>query len=199
MRIIKLFSGLAGLAAVLVSVPLLVTGVALFSWAAGGDSTTLPTVGLRTSDRAVVAADIDVFAGDRAMFIPSVGEARLRVSDDRPLFVGVGPSDDVRRFLAAGEGSPLEQSFWVHASDGTSALVDWQIESGEWTAVVMNADGTPGVDATVQTSVPSAPLRVAGAILSIIGVGVGAVGTLLVGAAWGGRQYRRPSATVATA
>jgi hypothetical protein len=199
MRFIKLFSGLAGLAAVLVSVPLLVTGVVLFSWAAGGESTTLPTVGIRSTDRAVVAADIDVFAGERAMFIPSVGEARLRVSDDTPLFVGIGPSAEVRRYLADGEGSPLEQSFWVHASDGTSTLVDWQIESGEWTAVVMNADGTPGVDATVQASVPSAPLRVAGAILSIIGVGVGAVGTLLVGAAWGGRQSRRPSETMATA
>ena len=147
----------------------------------------------------VQGADIDVFAGERAMFIPSVGEARLRVSDDTPLFVGIGPSAEVRRYLADGEGSPLEQSFWVHASDGTSTLVDWQIESGEWTAVVMNADGSPGVDATVQASVPSAPLRVAGAILSIIGVGLGAVGTLLVGAAWGGRQYRRPSETMATA
>ncbi len=188
MRIIKLFSGLAGLLAVLVSVPVLVTGVALFTWAAGSATTTLPTVSLATGDRVVLAGDIDVFAGDRRMFLPEIGDASIRATDDEALFVGVGPTSAVTGYIASGEGAPGEQTFWVHSADGTSAVVDWDIEPGEWTAVVMNADGSPGVDATVQASVPSAPLRLAGGILGVMGVGIAIIGALLVGAAWGGRR-----------
>ncbi|MGF1668507.1 MAG: hypothetical protein ACFCVC_19775 [Acidimicrobiia bacterium] len=188
MRIIKLLSGLAGLLAVFVSVPVLVTGVALFSWAAANDTTTLPTVSLATVDRAVVAGDIDVFAGDREMFLPEIGDASIRATDDEALFVGVGPASAVAGYLASGEGAPDEQTFWVQSAGGTSAAVDWDIEPGRWTAVVMNADGSPGVDATVQASVPSGPLRLAGGILGVIGGGIAIVGALLVGAAWGGRR-----------
>lgn len=188
MRIIRLFSGLAGLLAVLVSVPVLVTGVALFSWSAADATTTLPTVSLATGNRAVVAGDIDVFAGDRRMFLPEIGDAAIRATDDEALFVGVGPTGAVTRYLASGEGAPGDQTFWVHSDGGSSAAVDWNIEPGRWTAVVMNADGSPGVDATVQASVPSAPLRLAGGMMGVFGVGIGIVGALLVGAAWGGRR-----------
>jgi hypothetical protein len=188
MRIIKLFSGLAGLLAVFVSVPVLVTGVALVSWSAGDTTTALPTVSLATGDRAVVAGDIDVFAGERRMFLPEIGDASIRATDDEELFVGVGPTSAVTSYLASGKGAPGEQAFWARSDDGTSAGVDWDIEPGRWTAVVMNADGSPGVDATVQARVPSAPLRLAGGILGVIGLGIGVVGTMLVGAAWGGRR-----------
>jgi hypothetical protein len=198
MRFLKLFTGLAGLVAVFASVPVLVSGVALFSWSATESSTTLPTVAIATSERAVVAGDIDVFAGDRRMFLPTVTEASLRVSDNEPLFVGIGRTTDVERFLASGSGAPGEQTFWAHTSDGTSNLIDWDIEEGRWTAVVMNADGSPGVDATVQAAVPSAPLRVAGAMLSVMGLGIGVVGALLVGAAWGGRRSSRQTPHSAT-
>lgn len=199
MRIIKLFSGLAGLLAVLVSIPVLVTGVALVSWAAGNATTTLPTVSLATGDRAVVAADIDLFAGDREMFLPEIGDASIRATDDEALFVGVGPTSSVTSYLASGWGAPSEQTFWAHSADGTSAVVDWDIEPGRWTAVVMNADGSPGVDATVQASVPSGPLRLAGGILGVIGVGAAIVGALLVGAAWGGRRTNLHTGEGATA
>jgi hypothetical protein len=187
MRIIKLFSGLAGLLALLVAVPVLVTGFALFSWAAGDPTTALPTVSLSTGDRAVLAADIDVFAGDRRMLLPEISGASLRVNDDEALFVGIGPTESVNRYLAAGEGPPTEQTFWATSADGTSAMVDWDVEPGRWSAVVMNADGSPGVEGTVQATVPSAPLRLAGAILTAVGAGIAIVGVLLVGAAWGGR------------
>lgn len=197
MRLLKLFTGLVGLVAVLASVPLVVSGGALVWWSADGDTTPLPTVAVSTDERAIVAGDIGVFAGDRRMFLPDVAEASLRAGGD--LFVGVGPTAEVSAYLADGTGAPGDQTFWVHRAEAGTDLVSWDVEPGRWSAVVMNADGSPGVDAMVQASVPSAPLRVAGAILAVLGIGTGVVGTLLVGAAWGGRRYRSAPRTVATA
>lgn len=198
MRFIRFVTGLVGLAAVVAAVPVLVTGLALFSWSASDSSTTLPTVAVSSTDRAVVANDIDAFAGERRMFLPEVDLASLRVSDDQPVFVGIGPSRQVKLFLAAEEGAPNDEAFWARSAEGTTAAVEWQIEPGQ-TAVVMNADGAAGVAATLQASVPSGPLRLAGGILVVVGVGIGIVGALLVGAAWGGRRSGRPTSSGVTA
>ncbi|MDH4117910.1 MAG: hypothetical protein OEX04_17965 [Acidimicrobiia bacterium] len=199
MRFVKLVTGFIGTLTVLLAVPILVSGIALVSWSARDRMATLPSVAVTTSERALSAADVDIFAGSRHVFLPDLGEARLRASDDQPLFVGVGPAQAVDRYLARGIGVPAEQDFWVQSSDGVGAIVDWDIEPGRWTAVVMNADGSPGVDATVQVSVPSAPLRIAGGIVAAIGAAFGVIGALLVGAAWGGGRTRRVSPTPATA
>jgi hypothetical protein len=98
-------------------------------------------------------------------------EVRIRVnptSPGPPLFVGIGRSTDVERYLAgvghtvitefwgdetknvAGgtpRSAPGTQNLWV-ASDtgrGTRTLV-WAPEDGSWTVVVMNADARPGID-----------------------------------------------------
>ena len=98
-------------------------------------------------------------------------EVRVRVtptSPGPPLFVGIGRSTDVERYLAGvghtvitgfwgdetetvAGGSPRSapgmQNFWA-ASDtgrGTRTLV-WEPKDGSWTVVVMNADARPGID-----------------------------------------------------
>ncbi|MFI9811270.1 DUF4389 domain-containing protein [Saccharothrix variisporea] len=98
-----------------------------------------------------------------------LGEVGLRA--DPGTFVGIGPSDDVDRYLSTvdrdrvlsiGErveynhvtgGAPVTvpsaQRFWV--ASGTGSLT-WQVVPGRWTAVVMNADGTRVVDTTVAAS-----------------------------------------------
>ena len=73
-----------------------------------------------------------------------------------------------------------------------------QKTSGRWAAVVMNADGSPGVDATVSASIPAAPLRIAGIILAILGLGIGSTGAILIAAAWGGRNGRTVAPAPAT-
>jgi hypothetical protein len=102
-----------------------------------------------------------------------LGKIRIRVTPVRPgsaLFVGIGRSADVDRYLAgvdhtrisdffkdrvegvrggaATPGSaPGTRDFWVasKAGPGTQTL-RWDPVDGSWTVVVMNADGKPGID-----------------------------------------------------
>lgn len=102
---------------------------------------------------------------------------RVRASSPTggPIFVGIAPADDVRRFLtgvahdevddvhydpfsadyarAAGTRpaqAPTASTVWTTsaAGSGEQELV-WRVESGTWSVVVMNADGSRGVDADV--------------------------------------------------
>ena len=63
--------------------------------------------------------------------------------------------DKTRR---AGEGRPAmpaAQTFWAASSTDGRAL-DWKVRSGNWSVVMMNADGSPGVsvDAAVGANAP---------------------------------------------
>jgi hypothetical protein len=122
------------------------------------------------------------------------------------LFVGVAPTAQVDAYLAgvahhqvtgidfdgstiggvdyrSSDGfteppAPTTQAFWTEAvfGDGTQTL-DWSLESGNWTAVVMNADGTPGVSAGLALGA-----RVSNIVaLSWIGIALGALSVLLGG------------------
>jgi hypothetical protein len=103
-----------------------------------------------------------------------LGEVRIRVaplgSGSSQLFVAVGPSADVDRYLAGvsqtvisdfwtdrlqatGGGTPGSapgtQDFWVASATGAGAqTLMWEPANGSWTVVVMNADGQAGVDVT---------------------------------------------------
>ena len=126
-----------------------------------------------TSDTAALVsdrADIDDF--DSA----HVGHPSLDLSisgSDRPVFVGVGPAAAVDRYLAGASvetvddvdtgpfhldttvrsgtaqlAPPVDQDFWVARSSGaTSAATSWHLHDGKYRVVVMNADGTPGIQA----------------------------------------------------
>ncbi|HWM04094.1 MAG TPA: hypothetical protein VNP92_17305 [Actinophytocola sp.] len=112
------------------------------------------------------------------------------------LFIGVGPAADVDSYLAdvaidqatnfeldpyrldlaRREGSetdaaaPTEQDFWVASTDGTAALeMTWDISDGDFRVVVMNADGTAGVDSELS-----------------VGFGLGAMFGLALGLVIGG-------------
>jgi hypothetical protein len=101
------------------------------------------------------------------------GELRLQTmrKGGKPLFVGIAPTRDVRAWLTGTAysevsdidyapfkavyaqhlgtrepGPPARQGFW--AATGTHAL-QWHVESGDWSVVVMNADASPGVQAQV--------------------------------------------------
>lgn len=129
-----------------------------------------------------------------------LGDVRIRVTPSSPgstLFVGIGPSADVDRYLAGvsttvisdfwtnrlrstGGGAPGSapgtQDFWVASATGTGRQnLTWDPANGSWTVVVMNADGQPGVDVTADL----------GATMpSLIGIAVGSLavgGLLLIG------------------
>jgi hypothetical protein len=98
-------------------------------------------------------------------------EVRIRVtptSRSAALFVGIGPSTEVDRYLAGvghsvitefwGEkteavdggqpaSAPGAQDFWVASASGAGPqTLEWDPADGSWTVVVMNADGQPGID-----------------------------------------------------
>ncbi len=153
------------------------------------------------STGSALATDPSKFgAGTAWLHAPSLlGEVRIRVTPVGPrsdLFVGIGPSADVDRYLAgvghtvvsdiwrdrtqdisggAPASAPAAHDFWVASSSGAGArTVVWKPVSGSWTVVVMNADGRPGVAvrADLGARMPAAVwiavgLLVAGAIFAL--------------------------------
>ena len=105
------------------------------------------------------------------LYSPGVlGKVRIRITPaggGRALFVGIGRSSDVDRYLAGvdhtivsdffgnrtesvGGGAPRSapgtQHFWVASSSGPGErTLTWDPHGGSWTVVVMNADTRPGV------------------------------------------------------
>jgi hypothetical protein len=181
----------------------LATGGAVLG-AIGGTDGTLSTGQAHhaTSANAVVSDEGDLGGSTNLAF----GDPTLKVSvsdSDQPVFVGIGPAADVDRYLAGATvqtvsdfdlwplqldtetregtqqpGSPLDETFWVAQSDSaTSAATSWKIDDGSYRVVVMNVDGSPGVDVDGSLSV-RVPLLGAitvgslagGALLVVIGV-----------------------------
>jgi hypothetical protein len=131
------------------------------------------------------------------------------------LFAGIGPADDVTRYLASvaldrmsdyddssstvtytrHEGSatpapPGDQTFWVaKTATSQSGALTWDVKGGDWTVVVMNADGSSGVDANARVGIKIDWLLPVAIALIVVGVVVLVGGTLL--AVFVGRGPRR--------
>jgi hypothetical protein len=154
----------------------------------------------QTDTRALSAPSIDInLAGPEV--VPGqdlLGKVRIRavsMDTDTPLFVGIGPSAEVAKYLEGvghdelsdidvdpfkatyttrpgdeSPGDPAGQSFWVASDTGTGPrTLVWDVADGDWTILIMNADGSPGIDANVSAAAKF-PI-----ILPI------AIGTLIVG------------------
>lgn len=161
---------------VLVSIGLLgASGVALWANlpqrdAAGYVTTDVHT--FSTSGSALVTDSIGLDSPGVGWLYSSVmlGEVRIRVTpvgSDSPVFVGIGPSNDVDHYLAgvnhtlisefwenqvqtieggAQASAPGTQDFWVATATGPGPqTLTWDPANGSWTVVVMNADGRPGI------------------------------------------------------
>jgi hypothetical protein len=126
---------------------------------------------LESATYAIATEDIDLGA-DEVDWAPDkiLGNVRVRVDSEKPVFVGVGPEDEVDRYLGdvahdelidfegddpefepheGGEprAPPGDQDFWVAESQGSGEqALTWDAEFGRWTAVVMNADAARGID-----------------------------------------------------
>ncbi len=156
-------------------------------------------------------------SGFGRLYSPGIlGKVRIRVTPARsasPLFVGIGPSRDVDRYLSGvahtvisdfwsgatatvpggrSRSPPARQRFWVASSSGTGTRsVVWKPSKGSWTALVMAADGRAGLDvgADVGARLPallwvSLGALIAGAIF------VGGGGLLIAGALRAGAASR---------
>jgi hypothetical protein len=140
-----------------------------------------------------------------------LGTVRIRVSSQTPVFVGIARAKDVAAYLgsvrrevagrfdarrsdfrevggAAPSSPPGAQSFWAAraAGSGTQTLT-WSPSGGAWRIVLMNRDGSAGVDAGVSLGARFPHLLAIG--LGVLAAGVGAL--LLAGAAIGAAVRRR--------
>jgi hypothetical protein len=170
--------------------------------------------------------DVDLDGAGWIMDRDDLGKVRLAVesSADKPVFVGIARTSDVSDYLRGTSYTsvtdvdyspfhasyrngdhggdrrpalPADQGFWaasVHGS-GTQTLA-WDLEDGDWSIVVMNADGSRGVDTNIS----------AGAKVPFLGtlgwVSLGGALVLLITAGTlvylGARTPRPPKAPTAT-
>lgn len=153
---------------------------------------TSPVVDLATDTHALVSGEIDLGARPGDWF-PSGGLATVRLeveSTDNPIFVGIGPEASVRDYLAGtayaeitriddGEAEysttsggapapPGDQTFWAASTDGSGVQqLEWDLTEGRWTAVIMNADASSGIDVGTSAAVrTSLVLPIVGALLA---------------------------------
>jgi hypothetical protein len=140
-------------------------------------------------------------------------KVRIRVTPTNPgppLFVGVGRSADVNRYLdgvnrtvvtdffggksdAVGGGrpnsTPGKQRFWVASTAGPGARsLVWDPKDGSWTVVVMNADARPGIDVKADLGARMPDLLWITIGLFVFGALLMAGGALLIAGAFRGRS-----------
>jgi hypothetical protein len=206
----------------LIGLALLVGGIAvLAAYAFGRDDD-----GYFNSDRkqldsatyAITTEDVDLGV-DEADWAPDeiLGDVRVHVEGDKPVFVGIGSDDDVDRYLGdvahdqlidfhgddpeldphegrAPRTPPGEQDFWVAESEGSGEqALSWDAEFGRWTAVVMNADAARGLNVEADAGVKLDWAIWAGLGMFVVGLlmTVGAVVVILLI----GRRASRDSTT----
>jgi hypothetical protein len=129
--------------------------------------------------RALATDNLDVDLGDADWLAQSDDLGRVEVTaqsrDGKPVFVGIARTSDVERYLAgvpyttvndidvdpfsadyerhSGHRHPVtpeNAGIWVESSQGSGKQsIDPKLDNGDYSVVVMNADGSLGVDADV--------------------------------------------------
>lgn len=137
-----------------------------------------------TSGYAITSGSIDLATGADWLPVSSaLGSARIQVTGtgSSDIFIGIARVADTTEYIGGvdrsvvtdlGSGSPPairtgagapstppgEQDFWVAQSEGSGTqTLTWRPSAGDWTLIVMNADGSAGVsvDARVGATVPA--------------------------------------------
>jgi hypothetical protein len=142
--------------------------------------------------------DVDLDGLDALVDDGTLGKVRVQVTagDDKPAFVGIGRTREVSEYLRGiphavvedvdsspfdadyrtldGDrrpASPTAQRFWAASAHGSGTQdLTWDLREGQWSVVVMNADGTPGVDAGISAGAMIAWLDDAG--WTLVGTGI---------------------------
>jgi hypothetical protein len=131
------------------------------------------TAALRTEN-----LDLDFNGAEEIVGSSEYGKVRVRVTPraDKDMFVGIARTSDVSAYLrgtahatvtdldyapfdadydtaggARRAEPPTDQRIWAAQAHGAGAQsLTWDVADGDWSVVVMNADGSPGVDAGVK-------------------------------------------------
>jgi hypothetical protein len=128
--------------------------------------------------RALATKNLNVDLGGAGWLVDTgeFGRVRLQATSrsGEPLFIGIAPTADVKRYLdgvsystltdiSTGpfqadyrrhEGGrfpapPASRHFWAASTQGSGKqTLTWDVTEGDWSVVMMNADGSPGVEAS---------------------------------------------------
>lgn len=150
---------------------------------------------------------VNLFTVSTPDYVPrSVLETYVTARHDSatPLFLGVGSQEDVQDFLlgvpydAASSltngtfelravpglrvpaPAPESVDWWWTSASGNPARLPWAPENGAGVFVLMNADGSAGVDADVSASLEFPQLTAVVAVLVLLALVLGFLGALLV-------------------
>ncbi len=196
MRIGKLLAAIFG-GLILLGGAAMTTGGAFALGVTDGDGwITAPTARVETETAAIVGTDISLELGDaidnRTFVDFGSIPARIEVEgrNGKEVFIGIAPAEDVGGYVdgtayvrahvfeddldlttTAGTASiapPADESFW--AASSTDGNLDWDLESGSWSVVVANADGSPGVDVRLTGSARIPFVEAIGIGLLVFGV-----------------------------
>ena len=177
---------------------------------------------LETDSYAIATDEIDLGTDVDAAPEDLLGTVRVQSesTNGRPAFVGIGPSDDVDAFLSgvayaeltdfadgkptyednpgdAPAGPPGSEGFWVAQSEGTGPQVlEWDVESGNWSILVMDTSAEQGVVVDAEIGVKVGWLIWVGLGLIVLGLVLAAGGVALI-VVFGRRATRGPDATTA--
>jgi hypothetical protein len=122
--------------------------------------------------------DFDLDGAESVLGGGGLGTLRLDVAprDGEPVFVGVARTSEVSAYLdevahstvtdvdvapfrasydrhdgARRPAPPAKSDIWAESAQGSgSQTLTWKVKDGDWSIVVMNADGSPRVDADVR-------------------------------------------------
>ena len=165
---------------------------------------TTPTERFATPTYALTRTRLEVDTGGAGWVLNDRWFGKVRIRGDSPgaktLFMGIGPEADVAKYLGtvahanvedidfdpfrvtylpvtggAPQAPPTEQRFWAASASGVGTqTLTWKVRDGDWSVVLMNADGSRGVAADID----------AGAKLSFllwVSIGLLLGGVLVVG------------------
>jgi hypothetical protein len=215
--LITVFGGIG----LLLAVAFLVSGAAALFALGGRDADGYFMSGahrIATPSNALASERLDVDADAPSwIFGEGFATSRIEASSSQPVFVGIGPSADVERYLdrvrhaeitdvdtdpfrvtshlvpgGAQPAAPATERFWRVESSGTGArTVTWPLERGQWSVVMMNADGSPGVDVQAKLGARVPSLRWVGIGLLATGAVALLIGGVLLRLGTAGRRPAR--------
>jgi hypothetical protein len=153
---------------------------------------------LTTPTHALVTDQLEVGTDPAWLFRKGrLGTIRVAATSTsgKPVFVGIARTAQVESYLGrvsrdritdfeldpfavtserergrATPAAPATKRFWVSRSTGTGRqTLSWPVQQGDWTVVVMNADGSPGIRTDVQVGAKAGIVLTAGIVLLVVG------------------------------
>jgi hypothetical protein len=140
---------------------------------------TTPTERFATPTYALTRSRLEVDTNGEGWVLNESWFGKVRIRGESPgdqnLFIGIGPQAEVSRYLGdvahanvqdidfdpfratylsvsgnSPQAPPTDQTFWAASASGVGQqTLTWKVREGDWSVVLMNADGSRGVAADV--------------------------------------------------